>query len=233
MVGLLHNLAGCAVLVMAVAASGPSARSAEVSNAGGSEVYVADVREAPPELRLSSSIELRPDGRFDWRMQMGQLTLSASGEWERDGPMIRLHNPDQVGEPALELASATRDPADLLRVSLEPATARMASVLELELEYPGNSFMRVPLGDGAISIPAGQERPIAVRLMSEPFTIRTQPIAIAPDGPNVLTLRLVPADLGQAFFGSQQSAFDERGMTIDFRGIAIRYDRGPSGPRGN
>ena len=233
MVGVPRGLAGLAVLLIAAAGSACSATSPQGSDVGGSEVYVADVREAPPELGLSSSIELRPDGRFDWRMQMGQLRLSAHGEWERDGPMIRLHNPAQVGEPAIELAGASRDPADLLRVSLEPATARMASVLELELEYPGNSFMRVPLGDGAISIPAGEERPIALRLMSEPFTIRTQPIALAPDGANVLTLRLVPADLGQAFFGSQQTAFDERGMTIDWRGIAIRYDRAPSGPRGN
>ena len=232
-IGLLHSLAGCAVLLMPAAASGPATTVAQASAVGGSEFYVADFRQASGELGLSSSIELRPDGRFDWRMQMGQLTLSARGEWQREGPMIRLHNPEQVGEPAIELAGASRDPADLLRVSLEPATARMASVLQLELEYPGNSYLRVPLGDGGISIPAGEEGPMAVRLMSEPFGFRTQPIELAPGGANVVTLRLAPADLGQAFFASQQSAFDERGMTLDWRGIAIRYERVPAPPRGN
>lgn len=163
---------------------------------------------------------------------MRQLALSARGEWHRDG-MFHLDNPDQVGEPAIGLAGAARDAADVLRVSLEPATARMATVLEVELEYPDNRFALVPLGDGEVRIPAGEQRPIAVRLMSTSFSFRTQPIAVATDGDNVLILRLVPADLGQAFLGSQQTRFDENGMTLNWRGIDLRYDRAPARPAGN
>jgi hypothetical protein len=104
----------------------------------------------------------------------------------------------------------------------------MASALEVELEYPDYRFARIPLADGEIRIPAGEERPIAVRLMSESISFRTQPIAVTPGGDNVLTLRLTPADLGQAFFGSQQTRFDTRGMTLDWRGIALRYNRVPA-----
>jgi hypothetical protein len=70
--------------------------------------------------------------------------------------------------------------------------------------------------------------------MSETFSFRTEPVAIRAD--NVLTLRLMPANLGQAFFSSQQTGFDESGFTVQWRGIAIRYDRengpSPSGSRG-
>ena len=229
---LIRCLAELIALLMTAIAPAAVSASAQ-SPSGGGEVYVADVREAPPELGLSSSIELQPDGRFHWRFSMGQLALSARGEWERGGGMIRLNNPEQVGEPAIELAGSARDAADALRVSLEPATARMASALEVELEFPDNLFARVPLGDGDVRIPAGEQRPIAVRLTSESFSFRTQPIAVAPDGDNVLTLRLVPADLGQAFFASQQKGFDDGGMTLDWRGIALRYDRAPARPAGN
>lgn len=232
MVGLARCLAGRSLLLTLAIAPPSFAVSAQTPSPA-SGVYVADVSEAPPELGLSSSIELRPDGCFDWRLQMGQLRLSARGSWERDGEMIRLHNPEQVGEPAVELAASARDPTDTLRISLDPSTAPMASVLEVELEYPDNQFARIALGGGAVSLPAGEERPIAVRLMSEAFTLRTQSIEIAPDGDNVLTLRLVPADLGQAFFGSQQRGFDESGMTIDWRGIAIRYNRAATPPSGD
>jgi hypothetical protein len=231
MAALTRYFAGRAVLLMTAIAA-PIAASAQASS-GDSGIYVADVREAPAELGLSSSIELRPDGHFDWRFHMRQLTLSAHGDWERDGDMIRLGNPQQVGEPGIELASSTLDAADTLRVSLDSATARMASVLEVELEYPDNAFARVPLAGGEISIPAGEQRPIAVRLTSPSISFRTQPIAVERDGDNALTLRLVPADLGQAFFGSQTTHFDGRGMTLDWRGIALRYDRAPARPAGN
>lgn len=219
-------------ILLSVVAIAPVPASAQPALDGG-EVYVADVREAPAELGLSSSIELQPDGRFDWRFTMRQLTLSARGEWERDGGMIRLGNPEQVGEPAIELAGSARDAADALRVRLEPATARMASVLEVELQFPDDHFARFPLGDGEVRIPAGEALPIAVRLGSEAFNFRTQPIALAPDGDNVLALRLVPADLGQAFLASQQTRFDERGMTIHWLGIALRYERASARPAGN
>ena len=177
-------------------------------------------------------IELRPDGEFGWRFTMGALTLTAQGEWRSESGMIRLSNPDQVGEPALEVASSARDAGVALRVALEPATARMASVLALQLEFPDNRFANVSLGDGEISLPAGEERPIALRLTSESVSFRTRPIAIAPGGDNVLTLRLVPADLGQAFFASQQTAFDGGSMTLDWRGIALRYNRAERRPAG-
>ena len=220
-------IAGCILLLTTGSASPPAPLPAQSPSSPG-ELYAADVHEAPPELGLSSTIELKPGGRFEWHFTMRGLTLSARGEWDRDGGMIHLGNPEQVGEPAIELAGAARDAASALRVRLEPATARMASVLEVELEYPDYRFARIPLADGEIRIPAGEERPIAVRLTSESISFRTQPIAVAPGGDNVLTLRLTPADLGQAFFGSQRTRFDERGMTLDWRGIALRYNRVPA-----
>ena len=207
----------------------PASASARPSSDRG-ELYVADLHEAPG---WSSTIELHPDGHFDWRLSTGQLPLSARGEWQRDGGMLRLGNPEQVGEPGIALAASARDPANTLRVRLEPASARMASALEVELEFPDNQFARVPLGEGEVRIPAGEPRPVAVRLMSETFSFRTEPIAVAPGGDNVLTLRLVPADLGQAFFGSQQTGFDGNDMTIDWRGIALPYHRAAARRAGN
>ena len=209
----------------------PSAAGAEAASSvkatAPPEVYLADVREAPPELGLSSSISLYPNGRIEWRLETRELALQAEGEWSRDGGMIRLSNPQQVSEPSLELVSSARNSAVGLTVELEPQTARMASTLEAEIEYPGERHVRIPLSGGAVSIPAAESRPVAVRLMSPAFSIRTQPIPVLPEGDNVLTLRLVPANLGQAFFGSQQTAFDPNGMTIDWRGIGLRYDRSP------
>jgi hypothetical protein len=195
---------------------------AMAQSSGGAGQYVADTSGAPPELRPSSSIELRPGGQFIWRLQMGQLQLSARGDWTRDGDMLRLDNSEQVGEPELELAQSSRDAGTLLRVSLDPATTRMASVLELEVEYPGDSFAIVPISSGEVSIPL-ERTPLGVRLTSASFNFRTQSVPVALNGDNNLTLRLVPADLGQAFFGSQQVRFDERGMTLVWRGIALRY----------
>ena len=226
--GICAGLAAGLGLLLAATAASASVSACAQAPPGDAEVYVADVREAPPELGISSSIELRQDGRFVWRFTMEQLTLSAVGEWESGGGMIELTNPEQVGEPTMELTGSARDDADVLRVSLEPATARMASVLELELEYPDHYFASVAFEAGEARLPAGEERPIAVRLVSTPFAFRTQPIELAPDGDNVLTLRLVPADLGQAFFSSQSNAFDDSGMTLDWRGIALRYRRSRS-----
>ena len=214
------------LICLAAAAASLSAPAwSQPSRADG--VYIADLREAPPELHLSSSIELRPDGRFDWRLTMGDVALSAQGEWSVDGDMIHLDNPEQVGEPAVELVSSTSDESLLLSVVLEPATARMAPALEVELEYPGNSFSRIEFEDGRVELLAADERPIAVRLTSQSLSLRTQPIEVPAAGDNVLTLRLIPADLGQAFFASQQRAFDDRGMTLDWAGFALRYDRAP------
>lgn len=236
MIAVIRWLAGCVVLLTTASASLPVASSAQPPAAAPSnpgELYVADVGAASPDLGLSSSIVLQPGGRFEWRLTMGLADVSARGTWDRDGDMLHLNNPEQVGAPALALAGTARDAGVVLRVQLEPATARMASVLEAELEYPGDRFARAPLGDGPISLPAGEPRPIAVRLMSETFSLRTEPVAIAPGGDNVLTLRLTPADFGQAFFGSQQVRFDARGMTLDWRGIALRYNRAPAAPAGS
>lgn len=212
-----------AVLLWLAAACSAPAQPSEPAASGG-ELFVADVREAPPEMGLQSSIELKPDGTFDWRFSTRELALSAHGNWHRDS-MLHLENPDQVGEPSVELAASARNPGEAVRIALDPATRPMASVLEAELEYPDDVFARVPLTGGWFSIPAGEDRPVAVRLFSEAFSFRSQPIALAPDGDNDLTLRLVPADFGQAFFGSQQTGFDAEGMTIDWRGIALRYNR--------
>lgn len=221
----MHRFAGAlvahALLLIAAAACSPAPLSAQP----GAELYVADVREAPADARLSSSIELQPDGHFTWRFNLGELALSARGEWQRDGAMIRLNNPEQVGQPGLEVAGGSRDPAVALRVSLEPATARMASALVLQIEYPDNVVTDVPMAGGEVTIPRGQARPIAVRLVSETISFYTDFRPIPADGDNVLTLRLVPADLGQAFFASQQTGFDGSRMTLDWRGIALRYDR--------
>ena len=216
---------GIACMATAACAQAP----AEDASAPKGELFVADVREAPAELGLSSSIELQADGHFDWRLTTRQLSLSARGDWERDGNMIRFSNPDQVGEPAIELADSAQDSEVAVRLALDPATARMASVLEVEFELPEDRFVRAPLSGGEIALPSTEPRPIALRLMSEAFSIRTQPIVIPPQGDNSFIVRLVPADLGQAFFGSQQTQFGSNGMTIDWRGIALRYDRMPSG----
>ena len=213
--------------IACVATAACAQAPAEGASAPRGELFVADVREAPSELGLSSSVELQPDGHFDWRLATRDLSLSARGEWERDGGMIRFSNPDQVGEPAIELAGSSRDSEVAVRVALDPATARMASVLEVEFELPDDRFIRAPLSGGGIALPSSEPRPTALRLMSESFSIRTQPIPIPPDGDNDFIVRLVPADLGQAFFGSQQTQFDGNGMTIDWRGIALRYDRAP------
>lgn len=222
-----RSMAGCMLLLTTGSAS-PQAPLPAQSPAPAGELYAADVHEAPAELGLSSTIELKPNGRFEWRFTMRRLTLSARGEWDRGGGMIHLSNPEQVGEPTIELAGAARDAAAALCVRLEPVTARMASALEVELEYPDDRLARIPLADGEVCMSAGERRPIAVRLTSESISFRTQPIAVAPGGDNVLILRLTPADLGQAFFGSQQTRFDGRGMTLDWRGVALRYDRVPA-----
>lgn len=215
-----------AVLLWLAAACSAPAQPGGGETKGG-ELFVADVREAPPEMALQSSIELKSDGTFDWRFSTRELALSAHGNWHRDN-MLHLENPEQVGEPAIELAASARDPAETVRIALDPATRPMESVLEAELEYPGDVFARVPLTGGWFSIPAGEDRPVAVRLFSEAFTFRSQPIVLAPGGDNDLTLRLVPANFGQAYFASQQTGFDAEGMTIDWRGIALRYNRAPA-----
>ena len=131
-----------AAIWLPMAACGRSSEASQTEEVGpgseGSEWYVADVHEAPAELGLSSSLELRANGHFAWRFRTTQLTLSAHGDWDREGEIIHLSNPQQVGEPAIELASSTSDPRVGLRVGLDPATARMASVLEAELEFPGD-----------------------------------------------------------------------------------------------
>lgn len=203
-----------------------------VSAQPGSAYYVADVSEAPAEARLSSMIELMPSGAFQWHFRQGDLRLSARGEWRQEGGMIRFGNPEQVGEPALEVVRSSRDPGVALRVSLDADTARMASVLVLQVEFPGNSVSDIPVAGGEVTLPAGQARPIAVRLVSETVSFTTAFTPIAADGDNVLTLRLVPADLGQAFFASQQTAFDGASMTLDWRGIALRYNRAERRPDG-
>ena len=189
------------------------------------EVYIADLRDAPAALELSSSIELQPDGRFVWQYRSGQLVLSARGEWERESDgQILLSNPEQVGQPQVEISASSRDPADIFRVLLEPATARMSSALLLELEYPGNYFATFPFEEGVARI-TDSERPIALRLVSDTLSFYTFRIELAPDGDNVLTLRLIPADLGQAFFSSQRNPFDANGMRIHWLNADLRYYR--------
>lgn len=216
------------MLLIAVAACSPAAVSAQP----GAAYYVADMSEAPAGARLSSVMELRPDGQFLWRFNQGDLALSARGEWQSEGGMIRLSNPDQVGQPALEVAASARDPAVAFRVSLDPATRAMASVLVLQLEFPDNMVTDIPMAGGEVALPAGQPRPIAVRLTGDAVSFYTAFVSIAADGDNVLTLRLVPADLGQAFFASQQTQFDGQGMTLDWRGMALRYRRSERRPAG-
>lgn len=221
---LMHGLArgffGHALLLV-MAACGPASVSAQP----GASRYVADFSAAPAGARPSSSIELRPDGQFEWRFNQGALALTARGEWRSEGGMIRISNPEQVGQPALEVASSSRDPAVALRVTLEPATARMASVLVLQVQFPDNVVIEVPLAEGEASFPRGQDRATAVRIVSETVSFYTPFLPVAADGDNVLTLRLVPADLGQAFFASQQTSFDGASMTLDWRGMALRYNR--------
>ena len=66
---------------------------------------------------------------------------------------------------------------------------------------------------------------LLARLVSDTLSFYTFRIELAPDGDNVLTLRLIPADLGQAFFSSQRNPFDANGMRIHWLNADLQYYR--------
>lgn len=174
---------------------------------------------------VGSQLVLAPNGRFIWMLAYGSLDAMGEGRWTRESDGAILLNSDPpVVPPRLELVSRSRDDQPGIAIRLACDSRQAAEVTRALVEYADGTRFDHNFDHAEVRTEA--QRPVtAISVGSEIFGLRSERIPVNAQEANVFTFRFIANDFGRADFRNERVTVAGRALTLNWRGMALRYTR--------
>jgi hypothetical protein len=175
-------------------------------------VYTTD------QMEVAGVLQLRPDGRFSYRLDYGAVSESAEGDWRLSGQSVEISSNPVPKPPDFTLVRDDPAPAGKLYVALEDSGVSWSPLdAVVAIEGKDRPALLQAEADGEILIPKGS-RATTLSMLVPVYQVAGSPVALSGDRGHRLLFRFAANDMGKAIFRAQPLLVDGSSL------IMSRYD---------
>jgi hypothetical protein len=177
------------------------------------------------QMEIAATLELRPDGRFNYALSYGALDEQATGRWTVSGDRVLLSS-NPVVAPRLFLVSRGRGTEGMLQLSLDVPRGVSRQYFDAMVTRSNGQTQKVQLSDEGLFMPFSRaDPPTAVRLVLQIFRVASEPVMLDPSSGYAAQYRFEPNDIGKVDFRAEPLRIVNGDLVLDRHGRTLRFRR--------